>query len=372
MIKMPFSDEPIRMKIDPAKVVYQGSGGSAPTIGENGNWYIDGVDTGKPSRGEQGPAGPQGETGPQGEPGEDYTLTDADKTEIAEEAAAALAGTSVPTPATAAVGQIVKVKAVDADGKITQTEAVDMPSSGAPRLVLDYVHDESKFSDFAPIYPTAYDADTGVWTTDGQVDLTTLAAVGAEVGQRLQLNIIDPALLLNQNFDRTKWAYLVNFKMKVLSANTFSGLTPNITPTDFSHYIIIPNRAVVLNLPTGLSNKIRFEFEGQFGGATRYPTFGSTQWFDPNSATTIANQIAYQQRHGIFNHIISDFELRDGYIRGTTRQIFVSAETIGNEEGEYYPYAADSWPTQIVLSVYAHVYYAAMPYKGRLRIYDMG
>ena len=128
MIKMPFSDEPIRMKIDPAKVVYQGGGGSAPTIGENGNWYIDGVDTGKPSRGEQGPAGPQGETGPQGEPGEDYTLTEADKTDIAEEAAAALAGTSVPTPATAAVGQIVKVKAVDADGKITQTEAVDMPS----------------------------------------------------------------------------------------------------------------------------------------------------------------------------------------------------------------------------------------------------
>lgn len=26
MIKMPFSDEPIRMKIDPAKVVYQGGG----------------------------------------------------------------------------------------------------------------------------------------------------------------------------------------------------------------------------------------------------------------------------------------------------------------------------------------------------------
>lgn len=61
--------------------------------------------------------------GPQGA---DYTLTDADKTEIAAEAAAAIAGTSLPAPASAAVGQIVKIKAVDAAGKITETEAVDI------------------------------------------------------------------------------------------------------------------------------------------------------------------------------------------------------------------------------------------------------
>lgn len=81
-------------------------------------------------QGETGPQGPKGATGPQGAPGKDYTLTDADKTEIAAEAAAAIAGTSVPAPASAAVGQIVKVKAVDAAGKITQTEAVDMPTGG--------------------------------------------------------------------------------------------------------------------------------------------------------------------------------------------------------------------------------------------------
>ncbi len=81
-------------------------------------------------QGETGPQGPTGATGPQGAPGKDYTLTDADKTEIAAEAAAAIAGTSVPAPASAAVGQIVKVKAVDAAGKITQTEAVDLPTGG--------------------------------------------------------------------------------------------------------------------------------------------------------------------------------------------------------------------------------------------------
>lgn len=44
--------------------------GSVIEIGENGNWYIDGVDTGKPSRGEKGEKGDKGEQGIQGEQGE--------------------------------------------------------------------------------------------------------------------------------------------------------------------------------------------------------------------------------------------------------------------------------------------------------------
>lgn len=90
-------------------------------------------------QGETGPQGPTGATGPQGEPGKDYTLTDADKTEIAAEAAAAIAGTSVPAPASAAVGQIVKVKAIDAEGKITETEAVDMPSGGQNWELINFI-----------------------------------------------------------------------------------------------------------------------------------------------------------------------------------------------------------------------------------------
>lgn len=48
-----------------------GGEAATPTIGENGNWYINGEDTGKPSRGEQGPQGPQGERGEQGPAGAD-------------------------------------------------------------------------------------------------------------------------------------------------------------------------------------------------------------------------------------------------------------------------------------------------------------
>ena len=54
-----------------------GGEAATPTIGENGNWYINGEDTGKPSRGEDGAPGADGqdgapgEKGDPGEPGED-------------------------------------------------------------------------------------------------------------------------------------------------------------------------------------------------------------------------------------------------------------------------------------------------------------
>lgn len=48
-----------------------GGEAATPTIGDNGNWYINGEDTGKPSRGEQGPKGEQGPQGPAGADGED-------------------------------------------------------------------------------------------------------------------------------------------------------------------------------------------------------------------------------------------------------------------------------------------------------------
>lgn len=92
-------------------------------------------------QGETGPQGPTGATGPQGAPGKDYTLTAADKTEIAAEAAAAIAGTSVPAPASAAVGQIVRIKAVDAEGKITETEAVDLPTGGGGADIWEIIAD---------------------------------------------------------------------------------------------------------------------------------------------------------------------------------------------------------------------------------------
>lgn len=61
----------------------KGGGGTTPYIGDNGNWYIGGVDTGKPSRGS---AGTDGKTPVKGT---DY-WTAADKQEIVNSVIAAL------------------------------------------------------------------------------------------------------------------------------------------------------------------------------------------------------------------------------------------------------------------------------------------
>lgn len=352
-------------------------------------------------KGETGPAGAKGDTGPAGPKGADGKDG---------------AGMDVTG---AKVGQIAKITAVDSAGKPTEWEPVDMPSGGtytlsiasptvlggvkpiaktdamtqgvgvdaagalwtaagggggssANELILEYIHDESKFKAGRPaIYPTSYDKDTKVWTADGSIDLTTIAAVGNEVSEYYQINIIDPLLQLNAAFDKRKWIPGSTVKITILSENTFSTGTyvPPITPDDWSKYIIISNDGVNITIPSSASNKIRMVFDGQFVGATKYAVFGQTEWFDPNASTTISNQIGYQQRKSIYNHIVCDFDLEDGKIYGTVSQCFVSFEAIGNEQGIYYPYDSESWP-DIVMSRYAHIGYMAMPYKGRLRIYN--
>ena len=46
-----------------------GADGITPTIGDNGNWYLGAIDTGKPSRGEKGDTGEKGEKGDKGDTG---------------------------------------------------------------------------------------------------------------------------------------------------------------------------------------------------------------------------------------------------------------------------------------------------------------
>ena len=70
----------------------KGADGITPHIGENGNWYLDDTDTGKPSRGEKGDKGDRGAKGADGKApikGTDY-WTAADKAEIVNDTLAAL------------------------------------------------------------------------------------------------------------------------------------------------------------------------------------------------------------------------------------------------------------------------------------------
>lgn len=66
-----------------------GADGITPTIGANGNWYLDTTDTGKPSRGEKGDTGAAGADGYTPVKGTDY-WTAADKAEIVADTLAAL------------------------------------------------------------------------------------------------------------------------------------------------------------------------------------------------------------------------------------------------------------------------------------------
>ena len=84
------------------------------------------------AQGPKGDAGPQGDVGPKGD---SYTLTTADKSEIAGEVVAGgvqaeLGDEPVSLGITGATpGQIAKITAVDAQGKPTAWEPVDMANS---------------------------------------------------------------------------------------------------------------------------------------------------------------------------------------------------------------------------------------------------
>lgn len=51
-------------------VVFAGCGSSSPTIGNNGNWFVEDIDTGVSAQGPQGEKGETGAQGPQGEIGD--------------------------------------------------------------------------------------------------------------------------------------------------------------------------------------------------------------------------------------------------------------------------------------------------------------
>ena len=62
------SDSNGKLQYNGSDVGLKGANGITPTIGANGNWYLDTTDTGKPSRGEKGD---------KGDPGSDANVTKA-------------------------------------------------------------------------------------------------------------------------------------------------------------------------------------------------------------------------------------------------------------------------------------------------------
>ena len=63
------ADTTVTEEKDP--VIIKGNDGATPNIGENGNWWIAGVDTGVSAQGPKGPKGDRGDAGADGVPGKD-------------------------------------------------------------------------------------------------------------------------------------------------------------------------------------------------------------------------------------------------------------------------------------------------------------
>lgn len=104
-----------------------GTDGITPTIGDNGNWFLGTIDTGKPSRGatgDTGPTGPQGIQGDQGPVGPQGPQGAAGPQGPAGKDGAGIDITG------ATVGQIAKISAVDENGKPTAWVPVDMSGGG--------------------------------------------------------------------------------------------------------------------------------------------------------------------------------------------------------------------------------------------------
>lgn len=83
------SDSNGKLQYNGSDVGLKGADGITPTIGANGNWYLDTTDTGKPSRGEKGDTGAAGADGYTPVKGTDY-WTESDKAEIVADTLAAL------------------------------------------------------------------------------------------------------------------------------------------------------------------------------------------------------------------------------------------------------------------------------------------
>lgn len=143
-------------KGDPGTDGKDGTDGITPHIGDNGNWYLGGTDTGKPSRGATGPAGANGKDGgqgPKGDPGATPNLQIGTVTtlEAGEDASASISGTpeeprlnlGIPKGAQGEAGsgggadlslglagaskwQSPIIKTVDGDGKPTEWETAEL------------------------------------------------------------------------------------------------------------------------------------------------------------------------------------------------------------------------------------------------------
>lgn len=190
-----------------------GADGITPTIGENGNWYLGDTDTGKPSRGEQGPKGDTGEQGPKGDTGEQ-----------GPQGLPGPTGPGVPTGGT--TGQVLS-KTGDGD---YETGWKDAPSGGGGITELIGTQEEPVL-----LYNII---ETGIYKIIGSYKTTEAGITINNDGGSL-IFYVDKNK--EGNITQRFWATNTAFNMQTRISLAFVGGVENLKNTSFSSYTMTSN-----------------------------------------------------------------------------------------------------------------------------------
>ena len=289
-----------------------GGEAATPTIGDNGNWYINGADTGKPSRGPQGDPGPegpqgpagadgargpkgdpglQGERGPRGLAGEDGAQGPAGKDGAqgpqGDPGPAGADGFS-PTVTTTAIENGTRVTITDADGEHTFDVLNGTGGGGSsetftvPRSALYYLFQTSTFplgksgSNYAWFQMSSSDTDpvtVVLDTTTGAVTLDFDASVDMGTGQPVPFG---------SEYDGTSgtwWGSLTSFgslvpvivsdeNTKRLNGMRFEGISVYKAGVHCAEFSYITEKAMIYPEPTVTQYSVKLSINGLNDGAT--------------------------------------------------------------------------------------------------------
>ena len=236
----------------------KGDTGATGATGATGPQGIQGPAGPQGPKGDTGAQGPQGDKGEKGDPGDTPDMTAYRTAEAQNVIDAGKQDALIQSGAS--IGQVAKITAVDSNDKPTAWQAVDMPRGGHWETVLDTVWQQDV------INPTAYDAETGIFTC-AEGELANLE-LDTEYAFYQQCDVEGAAyntILSNENVIVTK-----------LSETTFStDVTP---PTTFVPTNVKFSRGACLAVTDIDAKKIRLTLDGQFQvTATRYnnPFYGA-------------------------------------------------------------------------------------------------
>lgn len=291
-----------------------GGEAATPTIGDNGNWYINGADTGKPSRGPQGDPGPEGprgpagadgaqgpkgdpglrgERGPQGPAGEDGAPgpkgpagKDGAQGPQGDPGPAGADGFS-PTVTTTAIENGTRVTITDADGEHTfnvlnGTGGGTSETFTVPRSALYYLFQTGTFplgksgSDNAWFHISSSDTDPVTVVLDpttGAVTLDFDASVDMGTGQPVPFG---------SEYDGTSgtwWGSLTSFgslvpvivedeNTKRLNGMRFEGISVYKNGVHCAEFSYVTEKAMVYPEPTVTQYSVKLSINGLNDGAT--------------------------------------------------------------------------------------------------------